>query len=100
MVLLVDIIRALAALNLLLLLGLAYVWGSNWWDLRSKHALGLMLFAVLLIGENALTLYFFVVHPVLTVWIQGQPSIAHQAMLALRLFEFGSLVFLSWITWD
>lgn len=103
MTLLVDLIRVLAVLNFLLLLGLAYVWGRNWWDLRSKHALGLMLFALFLLGENLLTLYFFVVHETLTGWITNPdlvPQIAQMAMVSLRLLEFAGLVFLSWVTWD
>lgn len=103
MALLVDLIRVLAVLNVLLLLGLTYVWGRNWWDLRSKHALGLTLFAVLLLGENALAIYFFVMHETLTAWITNPelvPSIAQFAMVSLRLLEFGGLVFLSWVTWD
>lgn len=103
MTLLVDLIRVLAVLNFLLLLGLGYVWGRNWWDLRSKHALGLVLFALFLLGENLLTIYYFVFDQTLTGWITNPelvPPIAQSAMLSLRLLEFVGLVFLSWVTWD
>lgn len=103
MALLVDLIRVLAVLNLLLLVGLTYVWGRNWWDLRSKHALGLTLFALFLLGENGLAIYFFVMHDTLTAWINNPelvPTIAQYAMLSLRVLEFAGLVFLSWVTWD
>lgn len=103
MSLLVDLIRVVAALNLVLLLGLTYVWGRNWLDLRSKHALGLLLFATFLLGENALALYFFMVHETLTGWITDPtmvPGIAQQAMVSLRILEFVGLAFLAWVTWD
>lgn len=103
MALLVDIVRAFIVLNVLLLLGLAYVWGRNYTQLRSKHSLGLLLFAVLLLGENALAAYFFMIDPTLTAWITNPeqvPPIAQGAMMSLRVLEFGGLAFLSWITWD
>lgn len=102
MALLVDLIRLLAVVNFLLLLGLTSVWGRTWWDLRSKHAFGMTLFALFLIGENGLVIYFFVLNETLTAWITSPdfvPPIAQYAMLSLRLLEFGGLVFLSWITW-
>jgi hypothetical protein len=99
----VTLIRVLIILNLALLLGLAYVWGRNYAQLRSKHSLGLLLFAAFLIGENGLAAYFFLVHPELAVWIDTPemvPPIAQTAMLLLRVFEFAGLAFLTWITWD
>jgi hypothetical protein len=103
MALLVDLFRVFTLLNLLLLVGLGYVWGRNWLELRSKHALGLMLFAAFLLGENALAAYFFMVDPTLTAWITNPeqvPPVAQGAMMSLRVLEFGGLAFLSWITWD
>lgn len=103
MALLVNIVRAFIVLNVLLLLGLAYVWGRNYAQLRSKHSLGLLLFAVLLLGENALAGYFFMVNPTLTAWITNPeqvPTIAQKAMMSLRVLEFAGIAFLSWITWD
>ena len=101
--LLVDVIRLLTVLNLLLLLGLAAVWGRNWWDLRSQHALGLFLFATLLIGENALGAYLFMLDPTVSAWV-GNPELvpppAQTAMAAFRVLEFGGLAFLSWVTYD
>lgn len=103
MALLVNIVRAFIVLNLVLLLGLAYVWGRNYAQLRSKHALGLLLFAGFLLGENAMAAYFFMIDPTLTAWITNPdkvPPVAQSAMMILRVFEFAGLAFLSWITWD
>lgn len=100
---LVDVVRLLTVLNLFVLLGLAAVWGRNWWELRSKHAFGLLLFAVLLIGENALGAYLFMIDPTISGWI-GNPELvpppAQYAMVAFRVLEFAGLAFLSWVTYD
>lgn len=101
--LVITIVRALIVLNLLLLLGLIYVWGRNWWELRSTYALGLALFATILFVENALAAYYFILDPTLSAWIADEqlvPPVAQGAMLFLRAFEFTGLVFLSWVTWD
>jgi hypothetical protein len=96
----VDVTRAAMAANLVLLLALVSVWGRNYRRLRSKHALGLLLFGVLLAGENALGLYFFLVHDQLGAWFAGLPDVASGAMMILRLAETAALVFLTWVTWD
>lgn len=99
----VTLVRVLIALNVLLLLGLASVWGRNYLELRSKHSLGLLVFALFLLGENVMAGFFFVFHPTLTAWYTNPelvPPIAQGAMLLLRTLEFGGLVFLTWITMD
>jgi hypothetical protein len=103
MAVLIDAMRAFSALNVLLLCGLGYVWGRNFLQFRSKHTLGLLVFSLLLLAENALAIYFFVFHQTLTPWVtdpQLVPPIAQGAMLALRVFEFGGIAFLTWVTWD
>ena len=103
MAVLIDAMRAFSVLNVLLLCGLGYVWGRNFLQFRSKHTLGLVVFAVLLLAENALAIYFFVFHHTLTLWVTNPelvPPIAQEAMVALRLFEFGGIAFLTWVTWD
>lgn len=103
MAVLIDTMRAFTALNVLLLLGLGYVWGRNFLQFRSKHTLGLLVFALLLGFENALAIYFFVFQPTLTAWVDSPqlvPPIAQTAMLALRVFEFAGIAFLTWVTWD
>lgn len=103
MVEVIDAFRAFSALNVALLVGLGYIWGRNYVQFRSKHTLGLFVFAVLLLLENLLAVYFFVFHATLTAWIldpQAVPPIAQFAMSSLRALEFAGLVFLSWISWD
>jgi hypothetical protein len=103
MSLLVSVFQALTLLNLVLLTGLAYVWGRNYATIRSKHSLGLLLFALFLLGENGMAAYFFLLDPTLTGWITDPelvPPVAQGAMAALRVAQFVGLSFLTWITWD
>jgi hypothetical protein len=97
----IDLARAAVGLNILLLGALIYVWGRNYYSIRSKHTLGLLLFAALLLGENLIALYFYSLDPLLTAWFSTQvPDPAWQAMMALHGFEVVALAVLAWITWD
>lgn len=96
----VDLLRAVSALNIVVLLGLSYVWVRNFLQFRSKHTLGLSLFAVLLLVENLVTVYVFAAHPVLAPWIAGTAPIAQRTILGLKVLQFGALVVLAWTAWD
>ena len=100
---LVRIVQISAVLNVVLLAVLLSIWGRNWWQLRSKHTLGLVLFGAFLLGENALAVYFFLVDPTLSTWIHDDQMVPYPAQLALavlRVLEFAGLAFLTWVTWD
>lgn len=100
---LVRIVQVFAVLNIVLLLVLLSVWGRNWWQIRSKHTLGLVLFSAFLLGENALAAYWFILDPTLSLWIhqdQLVPRPAQIALATLRVFQFIGLAFLTWVTWD
>jgi len=97
----VEIAQAAVGLNVLLLGVLSVIWGRNYYDIRSKHTLGLLLFSVFLLGENVLTLYYYLVDPDLSVWFSsGVPAIAWRAMMLLHVFETLGLAFLTWVTLD
>jgi hypothetical protein len=97
----IDLARLAAGLNVLLLCVLGYVWGRNYYQIRSKHTLGNLLFAAFLLAENALALYFYLIHQDLSVWFStAVPVIAWQAMMALHVLETFGLAFLVWVTWD
>lgn len=96
-----DVMRLAAAFNVIVLLALVFVWGRNYRQFRSKHTVGLLVFGLLMLGENALALYFFTVDPYLAPWFQtAVPELPQIAMMALRLVMSGALVFLAWVTWD
>ncbi len=97
----IDVARVSTALNVLLLLGLSYVWVKNYVQFRSKHTLGLSVFALLLLAENGLALYIYSWDKVLSDWFATSvPNIAWKAMLALHVLELVALAFLAWVTWD
>lgn len=97
----IDIARLSAAINVILLLGLGYVWVRNYLQFRSKHTLGLAVFAMLLLAENALALYYYLVDPTLSAWFATEvPAIAWRAMMFLHVLETLALLFLVWVTWD
>lgn len=100
---LIDLMRIVLGVNIVLLVGLGYVWGRNVWRFRSKHTMGLFVFSILLLAENALAFYLFVFDPTLSHWVETAsfvPRPAQITMLAIRVLEFCGLVFLSWVTWD
>ncbi|KAB1198150.1 MULTISPECIES: hypothetical protein [Haloferax] len=97
----VDVARVAAAINVLVLAGLSAVWARNYLTLRSKHALGLLVFGVFLLAENALALYMYVLDPQLSGWFSTDvPAIAWRLMMLLHVFETLGLAFLAWVTLD
>lgn len=97
----VDVARVTSGLNVLLLAALGYVWARNYAAVRTKHTLGLLLFSIFLLIENALAFYYYLIDPTLSVWFSTQvPVIAWRVMMLLHVFETIGLLFLTWITWD
>lgn len=97
----IDVTRAAIAVNVLLLIGLCVIWGRNYAQFKSKHAMGLLVFGLLLLSENVLAGYFFALDPVRAAWFAGNvPDIAGNALMAIRLVETAALIFLAWTTWD
>lgn len=101
MTLWVDAARVATALNVLMLAVLAVVWGRNWLRLRSKHTLGLLTFGLLLLVENALSFYYYMVDPALVGWFSTSvPAVAWRVMLAVHVVETVAIAFLVWVTLD
>jgi hypothetical protein len=96
-----TVARISVTLNVLLLLGLGAIWARNYWQFRSKHTLGLFVFSLLLLAENALAMYYYMVDPTLAGWFAtAVPAIAWRAMMILHVLETIALLFLAWVTWD
>ncbi|ELZ81749.1 MULTISPECIES: hypothetical protein [Haloferax] len=97
----VDVARVAAAVNVVVLLALSAIWARNYVTFRSKHALGLLVFGVFLLAENALALYMYILDPTLSGWFStAVPVIVWRLMLLLHVFETIGLAFLAWITLD
>lgn len=96
-----DIVRVAAGLNVVLLAVLLIIWGRNYLEFRSKHTLGLSLFAVFLLAENALSLYIFIVDPTLSAWFASEvPNIVWRAMMVLHVLQTIGIALLLWVSWD
>lgn len=100
MALWIDIARVAAALNVGLLVALGLVWGRNYRRLRSKHALGLLVFGGFLLLENLLWTYTYSVNPTFRGWLYEGSTFTQQAMMGLCVLESFGLLVLAWVTWD
>ncbi|MFB6229488.1 MAG: hypothetical protein ABEH88_13240 [Halobacteriales archaeon] len=90
-----DAAQVAAGINIAILLALCTVWARNYRQFRSKHALGLLVFGVLMLAENGLALYFLAIDPMLMM-----EGVKQQAQTTLRLLMTAAFGFLAWITWD
>ena len=93
MSLVVDLARLSAAVNIVLLLALAYVWADSYRQIRSKHTLGALMFSLFLLAENVLALYYYLTAVSL-------PAAAMQVMMTLSVLETLGLASLAYVTWD
>ena len=101
MSLLIDAARVAVALNALLLAVLLAIWGRNYLKLRTKHTVGLLVFATLLFLENAFALYFYSIDPTLSFWFNTQvPDVAWRAMLLFHVLELLAIAAITWTTVD
>lgn len=94
-----EVARAAVALNAVVLVGLIVVWGRNYRSHRAQHTLGLLVFAVILLGQNLLALYLYSLHPTFHAWVYEAAPIGRNGMMAFNVLELAALSFLAWITW-
>jgi uncharacterized membrane protein len=90
-----DAAQLAAAVNIVILLALCSIWMRNYRQFRSKHALGLLVFGLLMLAENGLALYFLAVDPMLMM-----EGVRQRAQTTLRLLMTAAFLFLAWITWE
>lgn len=94
-----DVARATAGVNVLLLLALGSVWLRNYRQHGARHTLGLLVVGAFLLVENALWLYFYLVHPAFIGWFVGADADVQVGMAMLCGLELAALAFLARITW-
>ncbi|WP_148416682.1 hypothetical protein [Haloferax sp. KTX1] len=85
---------ALSGVNIVLLAALTAVWIRNYRTFRTSLVLGLLAFAVVMLVENAVALYFFFTMQSL---YSGDPHV-QQAVLVLRGLQLVALAFLTYVT--
>ncbi|TKX78421.1 hypothetical protein EXE53_21285 [Halorubrum sp. SD626R] len=97
----IDVARASVALNVAMLFALTWIWARNYLAIRSKHAAGLAVFGALLLAQNALSVYIYSFHPVLSGWFAtDMPPLAWRAGVVVHVLQTLALAFLLWVTWD
>ncbi|WP_226012780.1 hypothetical protein [Halomicrobium salinisoli] len=84
----------LAGVNVLLLLPLVGVWVRNYSTFRTNLVLGLVVFAVAMLAENAVAVYYFFS---MSSFYSGDPHV-QQAVLVLRGIQFVAIAVLSYVT--
>ena len=89
-----KVATGVAGLNVVLLGALGVVWLRNYRTFRSNLILGLLAFAVVMLLENLVAVYFFFSTQMLYV---GEPAV-QQAVVVLRLLQFVALLFLTYVT--
>lgn len=90
--------RAAAGVNVLLLLALGSVWLRGYRSHGASHTLGLLVFAALLLIQNLLWLYFYLLHPKFIDWFLVTSTDVQIGVTLLCALELVALAFLSWIT--
>jgi len=90
----IQIASGLAVVNILLLVLLTVVWVRNYRTFRSSLVLGLLAFALVMLAENVVAIYYFFSMKML---YSGDPSV-QQAVLVLRAMQVVALGFLTWVT--
>ncbi|PKL68723.1 MAG: hypothetical protein CVV28_01005 [Methanobacteriales archaeon HGW-Methanobacteriales-1] len=88
----IDLVFGLG--NIILILGLIFVYWKNYNHFKSKFALGLLLFAVFLLVHNLL----FVLTLIIYKHFWG--SFEHSVMTVVNLSEFIALSILIKVTWE
>jgi hypothetical protein len=91
-----DAARTAAVINVVLLLGLIAIWVRNYREIRAPMTLGSIVFAVLLLGENALAFYYYTLAPIRTEL--SAPAV--RAMMYLQILEAIGIAVLSYVTWQ
>jgi hypothetical protein len=86
----------LSGLTIVALGVLATIWLQNYRTFRSPMTLGLLAFAVVLMIENLVALYFFQSMKML----YAADSSVHTVVLVLRLLEFLAVAILAYVTWQ
>lgn len=100
MALWLDAARVAAGVNVLLLIGLGSIWLRNYRRHGAQHTLGLLVFAAFLLVENALWLYFYVLHDSFVGWYVNAGTEVQVGLTLLCGLELVALAFLSYLTWQ
>ncbi|WP_435319443.1 hypothetical protein [Haloarchaeobius sp. TZWSO28] len=98
MTLWLEAARIAAGVNAVLLLALGWVWLGNYRSHGARHTLGLLVFAAFLLVENALWLYFYLLHPAFIGWFEAAGTDVQVGVTLLCGLELVALAFMAHLT--
>lgn len=99
MSLLLDVGRVAAVANVALLVGLVYVWAGAYRRHQANHTLGLLIFALLLLAQNGLWIYAYLIHDQFIAWFHEGDVAYRTTVTGLCGIQTVALVVLARITW-
>ena len=82
----------LTSLNVLLLTILSFIYFKNYMEMKAQFSLGLIMFAVILIVNKLLTLYFMVIAMGDHADLLGMPTLVLES---LQFFSFSVLTYIT-----
>lgn len=91
--------RVATGANILLLLGLSYVWVTNYRRHGARHTLALLIFGVFLLLENLVWLYLYVFSTGYVKWYEATTTEIQIAVTGLCALELVALLVLTRLTW-
>lgn len=94
-----DVARAAAGANIAVLLMLGGIWIRNYRRHGASHTLALAVFAGVLLLENLLWLYFYVIHQEFVNWYVAAGTDVQIGVTLLCGLELVALLFVLVITW-
>lgn len=100
MTLWLELARVAAAVNVVVLAALAWVWVRGYREHGATHTLGLLVFAGFLLLENLLWVALYVFHDGFVGWYAATSVGVQAAMAGLCGLELIALSFLAYITWQ
>ena len=92
MALMMDLAAVFSSLNIVILLGLLFVYARIIWRSKASYPAGLLIFSLLLLFQNALTAYSYLAMPLFF----GGTVLPY--LLAISILEFGGLLALIRVT--
>jgi hypothetical protein len=93
-----TVTRLATVLNVVLLLGLVYVWVRNFRQVRTRFTVGLLAFGGFLLAQNAFALYIYVVNAKTSGWFAEIPELYNMSIMVLTVLQFAALAALAWVT--
>lgn len=99
MSILLDLGRVAAGLNVVLLLGLIYIWGTGYRRHRASHTLSLLIFASVFLLQNFLWIYLYGFHSQFIGWFLDGDQVYQVGMTALCGLQTVALAVLARIAW-